>query len=96
MLMHISHDQLVLLDYLHDHTRGSGERISLDPKLLARRLHISMTRLADDSACLAAHGFAGVRDFRPDGDDVPSAICSAIWVTGKGEDYLRRLESAPH
>lgn len=86
----VSPAQLEMLEYLHERSGGSGRRIGLDPKHIRRGLRISPTRFAEDSASLVAHGFAGVRALRPDANDVPSATCSAIWVTGKGEDYLRR------
>jgi hypothetical protein len=90
----ISQAELTLLQYLHQHAGISGGRIGLDPKAIRRDLRINMPRLAEDSASLAAHGFAGVRHTRPGADDVPSSTCSAIWVTSKGEDYLRRSQSS--
>jgi hypothetical protein len=91
----ISQSELALLKYLHEHSGQSGERIWLDPKPIIQSLHITMTQLAENSASLGAHGFAGVRDFRPDANNVPSSKCSAIWITRKGEDYLRALQSGP-
>ena len=74
---------------------GPGGRIGLDPQPVMRRLRIGTTQFAEDSAYLAAHGLVGVRDFRPDANGVPSATCSAIWITGKGEDYLKRSQPGP-
>jgi hypothetical protein len=85
----VSPSQLTLLRYLRERSGGSGRRIGLDPKPVMSGLRISTTRFAEDSASLAAHGLVGVRDARPRSEGVPSAGCSAIWVTGKGEDYLR-------
>jgi len=93
MVLNIS--ELVMLNCLHRLTGGSGERISLDPKLIMRNLGVSVSRFTEDVAALAAHGFAGVRHFRPNAHDVPSSICSAIWLTGKGETYLKELRSEP-
>ena len=90
----VSPAQLTMLQYLHERSGESGDRIWLDPTHIRRGLRISPTRFAEDSASLAAHGFVGVRALRPDANDVPSATCSAIWVTGKGEDYLRRSRPA--
>lgn len=90
----ISQTELALLEYLHVHSGGSGERIALDPKPITRCLKISMCRFAEDSASLAAQGLAGVRDFRADANDVPSSRRSAIWLTKKGEEYLRGWRSA--
>jgi hypothetical protein len=90
----ISQTELMLLEYLHVHSGGSGQRIALDPKPIARSLKISMNQFGEDSASLAAHGFAGVRDFRAAPNDVPSSRRSAIWLTKKGEDYLRGWRSA--
>jgi hypothetical protein len=95
MSANLSPAELTLLQYLHDHAGVAGGRIGLDPKAIKRELRISVTRLAEDSASLAAHGFAGVRHTRPGADDVPSTTCSAIWVTSKGQDYLRRSQSGP-
>jgi hypothetical protein len=81
-----------MLQYLHKRSGGSGLRIGLDPKHIRRGLRISPIRFSEDSASLVAHGFVGVRALRPDANDVPSATCSAIWVTGKGEGYLRRSQ----
>ena len=91
----ISPAELTLLRYLRDHSGVSGGRVGLDPKPVARGLRISMTQFAADSAALAARGLAGVRDLRPDANNVPSGTCSAIWVTSKGEDYLRRSLAGP-
>ena len=92
--MDLSPAQLALLRYLHEHSGGpaggSGGRIGLDPRPVMRRLRIGTAQFTEDSACLAAYGLVGVRDFRPNANDVPSATCSAIWITGKGEDYLTR------
>lgn len=95
MSANVSPAELTLLQYLHEHSGGSGRRIGLDPMHIRRGLRISPTRFAEDSASLGAHGFVGVRCLRPDADDVPSATCSAIWVTSKGEDYLRRSHPGP-
>jgi hypothetical protein len=96
MSVNLSQSELTLLAYLHDHAGTSGERVRLDPKPITRNLRIGAGQFAEDSACLAGHGLAGVRDFRgPDGNEAPSSRRSAIWLTGKGEDYLRRLAAAP-
>ena len=87
----ISQAELTLLKYLREHSGGSGERIGLAPKPITRSLRISLKQFAEDSASLAAYGLVGVRNFRPDVNDVPSSKCSAIWLTRKGEDYLRGL-----
>ena len=87
--MNMSQSELVLLEYLHEHSGGSGERISLDPKPITRSLRISVSRFVEDSASLVAHSFAGIRSVEPDAKDVPSSKCSAIWITKKGEDFLR-------
>jgi hypothetical protein len=95
MVANISPAELALLEYLHKHSGGLGERIGLDPKPITRSLRISMTQFAEDSASLAAQGLAGIRDFRPDANDVPSSRCSAIWLTKKGEDYLKSRIPGP-
>jgi hypothetical protein len=95
MSSNISRAELTMLEYLHQHSGGSGERIWLDPKPIRRDLRISMDQFVEDSASLVAHGFAGVRDFRPDANNVPSSTCSAIWLTRMGEEYLRRSRSGP-
>jgi hypothetical protein len=92
MLTNISPSELTLLEHLHQRSGGSKERIWLDPKPISRSLRISMKQLAENSASLAAHGLAGVRDFRPNADDVPSLQCAAIWMTKMGEEYLKRSQ----
>ncbi len=84
-----------MLQYLNQHAGGSGARTSLDPSFLTHQLGISAAQFAEDSKALAATGFVGVRDFRPNGNDVPSLRCSTIWITGKGEAYLRGLKQSP-
>jgi hypothetical protein len=85
-----------MLEYLRKHSGGSGERISLDPKPIRRDLRLSAGQFDADATSLAAHGFAGVRGFRSESNpDVPTSGCSAIWVTRKGEDYLRRTRPEP-
>ena len=91
MSANTSQAELTLLKYLQEHSGGSGERPWLDPRSIARGLRISLKQFTEDSVSLAAQGFAGVRDFRPDAHDAPSLTCSAIWLTRKGEDYLRGL-----
>jgi hypothetical protein len=95
MSTNISPAELTLLRYLHERTGGSGGRIALDPKAIKRGLRISATQLAEDSASLAAHGFAGVRHTRFGLDHVPVDTCSGIWVTSKGEAYLNGSHSVP-
>jgi hypothetical protein len=95
MLPNISQDELTLLEYLRKQSGGSDERIWLDPKFASRSLRVSMKQFAENSASLASHGFAGVRDFRPDANDVPSLECAAIWITKMGKDYLKRSPSGP-
>jgi hypothetical protein len=94
MSSNISPAELALLEYLHARSGTSGGRIGLDPKPITRDLRISMTRLAETSASLAALGLAGVRHNRPSAEGVASTICAAIWVTSKGQDYLKRARSA--
>ena len=95
MLANITESELTLLRYLHVHSGGSGERISLDPRPIVRSLRMSMEEFARSAASLAALGLAGVRNFRPDSNDVPSPRCSAIWLTRSGEDFLKRMPAAP-
>jgi hypothetical protein len=95
MSPNITQAELALLEYLRTHSGGPGERIALDPRPITRSLRISMEQFAAESASLVARGFAGVRDFRTNANDVPSSKCSSIWLTGKGEDYLKRSRSGP-
>jgi hypothetical protein len=68
-----------------------GSRISLDPKLIARRLHINIAQFSERAAPLAARGFVGIRRSRSADDPSASpALCSAIWLTGSGEALLIR------
>ncbi len=85
--------ELSLLKYLQLRSGGSGGRTALDPKAVIRGLRISNTQFAESSAALAALGMAGMRNLRPDSKDVPSLKCSSIWLTGKGEEYLRQSSS---
>ena len=94
MSSNISPAELALLEYLHERSGMSGGRIGLDPKPITRVLRISMTRLAETSASLAALGLAGVRHNRASAEGVASTVCAAIWVTSKGQDYLKRAMSA--
>jgi hypothetical protein len=94
MSSNLSPAELALLEYLHERSGTSGGRIGLDPKPITRDLRISMTSLAETSASLAALGLAGVRNNRASAEGVASTICAAIWVTSKGQDYLKRARSA--
>ena len=94
MPIYISPPQLGLLQYLREHSGGAGARTSQEPKAVTRDLRISTCQFAADSAALAAHGLAGVRNFWSDSKNAPSATCSAIWLTGKGEEHLRLSQSA--
>ena len=91
--MVISPAELRLLQHLHERSGVSGGRIGLDPKPITRELRINATQLAQDSAALVAHGFVGVRNTRSGDDCPPSTTCSAIWVTSKGQEYLKRTRS---
>ena len=91
----ISHAELTLLQYLHEHSGHSDERIWLDPKPIIRGLGISMNQLAKDSASLAVHGLAGFRAFRKTDVDAAGSGPSAVWITRNGEDYLRRSRLEP-
>jgi len=95
MSANISLAELMLLEYLHKHSGSSGERIGLAPKPITRDLRISREQFAEESASLAAHGLAGMRNFRPDANDVPSLKCSSIWLTKKGEVYLKDHRPEP-
>jgi hypothetical protein len=95
MSANISPEQFNLLKYLQQRSGASGGRTALDPKAVIRGLRISNTQFAETSAALAAEGLAGVRNLRPDSKDVPSSKCSAIWLTGKGEEYLKRAQFEP-
>jgi hypothetical protein len=89
MSANLTRQEWTLLQYLHDRSGIPGARFGLDPKFVRRGLRISTTHFARDSASLAARGFAAVRYARSDAGDV-STPCSAIWVTSKGEDYLKK------
>jgi hypothetical protein len=93
MYSNLNPRELNLLKYLRDHSGRPGQRVALDPKPITRGLRISMIELAEASAALAARGLAGVRNQRPDANDVPSGKCTAIWLTGKGEDFLKLPQS---
>ena len=95
MSANISQAELALLEYLRRHSGELGERIGLAPKPITRSLRISMIQFAENSASLAALSLAGVRDFRADTNDTPSLRCSAIWLTKKGEDYLKDRAAGP-
>src|SRR4051794_23549939 len=95
MTLHLGETQLTLLAYLREHSGGYAQRIGLDPKPITQRLHIEHGELVKDSSALVRHGFVGVRGFRPEAGDSASHTVPAIWLTGRGEDYLRRLEADP-
>lgn len=85
--------ELRLLAHLHERSAGSGQRVSLDPKAIAGKLRLKLDEVAACAAALAAHGLAGLRGFRPVADESPPTGISAVWLTGKGEDYLRQVEA---
>ena len=88
MPSHITPAEFSLLSYLREHSAGPGERTSQDPKAIARGLRISIIQFAADAHALWAHGMVGTRGSAPDSGDLPSAKCSAIWLTRTGEEYL--------
>jgi hypothetical protein len=90
MSANLTRQELTLLQYLHDRSGIAGARFGLDPKFVKRGLRISVTQFARDSASLAARGLAAVRYARSCAGAVPPSTCSAIWVTSKGEDYLKQ------
>jgi hypothetical protein len=82
--------EMRLLKYLREHSGRWDQSIWLDPGPVARGLGISANQLREESATLAARGLIGLRDFRPNANDVPSQRCAAIWLTRKGKEYLWR------
>jgi|GraSoiStandDraft_4_1057263.scaffolds.fasta_scaffold1118545_1 hypothetical protein len=91
----LSPAECALLQYLHDHSAGWGERTSLDPKYVIRALRMGKPTFEAHVASLTAHGLAGARRFQADlerhgNGDVVSGSPSAVWITGKGEEFLRR------
>lgn len=90
----IEEAELRMLAYLSEHAGGYHQRLWLDPKPLIRALGLSQEQFGTDSARLVAHGLAGVRNYAPDAVPVPPTRCCAIWLTGKGEDYMRALQAA--
>jgi hypothetical protein len=91
MLTELGGMELKLLVYLQEHSQGSGQRIGLDPKCIAKALRIRPEQLAKDSIALAGHSLAGVRAVHGDSNESDAGKISSIWLTGKGEEYLRRL-----
>jgi hypothetical protein len=88
----LSPSENALLEYLRDHSAGKGQRISLDPKCVARDLRIGKPRFDADATALTALGFAGERRFRAEGERVTVTERSSIWITGAGENFLRRRQ----
>lgn len=82
----------VLLQYMFDRSTGRGERTPLDPKSVLRALRISKDGFAGALAALTALGLAGTRRFRPRDDTNEATECSAIWITGSGERFLKRRQ----
>ena len=95
MSSHLGETQLALLAYLREHSGGYAQRIGLDPKPVAKGLRIDHGELVMEASALVRHGLVGVRGFRPDAGHPASEPVPAIWLTGRGEDYLRRLEADP-
>ena len=91
----LAQTELKLLAYLQEHSEGSGQRIGLDPKPIAKDLRIGPEQLTKDSSALKGHSLAGVRGFRADPERLEAVKVSSIWLTGRGEDFLRQLEADP-
>jgi hypothetical protein len=94
----LSRSECALLQYLHDHSAGWGERTSLDPKYVIRGLRLGRPGFEADVASLTALGFAGARRHQVDPDRAGPAAAvaaapSAVWITGKGEEFLRHRTS---
>jgi hypothetical protein len=88
----LSRSECALLQYLHDHSGGWGERTSLDPKYVIRALRLGRPGFEADMASLSALGFAGARRFRVEGEREAMMPPSAVWITGKGEEFLRHRQ----
>jgi hypothetical protein len=93
MNLTLSRSENALLQYLHDHSGGWGERTALDPKYVIRALRMGRPGFEADVASLTALGLAGARRFRNESERdnamAASTAPSAVWITGKGEDFLR-------
>jgi hypothetical protein len=88
----LSPTESVLLQYLSQRSAGRGQRTALDPKSVLRGLRIGKERFEVDAAALSGLGFAGTRRCRPAGGSVRPTACSAVWVTGEGENFLKRRQ----
>jgi hypothetical protein len=82
----------LLLQYLFDRSTGRGERTPLDPKSVLRALRLEKVGFAGTLSALTALGFAGARRFRPRVDVDEATECSAVWITGAGERFLKRRQ----
>lgn len=94
MTAQIEEADLKMLAYLSEHSGGHHERPWLDPKPVIRSLGLSQEQFATRSAHLVELGLAGVRLYAPDAVPAPSSRFCAIWLTGKGQDYIGVLETA--
>ena len=90
----ISKDELRLLAYLHEHAKGFDERSAFKPKPVADALGITIDQLQRDSSFLAEHRFVVVRTLNMSTmNNGNNHVLDAIWITGHGENLVRKLEN---
>jgi len=94
MQHNISKDELRLLAYLHEHATGFDKRHGLKAAEVVRALEFSDDELRKHASYLAGLGLIDMRRFTmligP-----PDYELKGIWITIKGENLMRELESAP-
>jgi hypothetical protein len=94
MTANINEDELKLLTYLHEHVNGYGSNHGIGIKMVAQELERSVQHVRKDASYLGEHGLGGIHH-----RDAPKQIFTidpeVVYLSGIGEDYMRKLEDSP-
>jgi hypothetical protein len=95
MNANINEDELRVLAFLHETVAGYDENFELDPKAVGKSLALDEQQLAKTASYLASHGLVGMATADTSTFNGHAFLFTALWLTGKGEDYMRELEAQP-
>ena len=86
---HISQEELLLLTFLHENSRGYGPQFKMAPSKIVAGLNIDHPQLLRCASYLAEHRLIGLNSYDTSGlgDGAEGSFyLSAVYLTGFGED----------
>ncbi len=96
MNANINDDELSILAYLHECAKAFGEHGRFEPKEIMQALKLDDPNFVKHISYLVEHDLAGIKTI-----DVSTMQTGqkhriiGVWLTGKGENFMRELEAQP-